>query len=181
MITIGVLGDTHIPDRTRQLHPGIIPCFQEAGVQAILHTGDISTRPVLDELGRVAPVYAVRGNRDWLLRHLPLTRQVCFENVTIGLTHGHMGMCQYLKDKPYLLFHTYSHQRLFPRLLAAFPQAGVIVFGHAHLPLNRWVDGRLIFNPGTPLWQRRKRLSPSVGLLRLQTGREVVGEIVELE
>ena len=181
MITPGVLGDTHVPDRARQLHPEIMPCFREAGVQAILHAGDISTQPVLTALGTIAPVHAVRGNRDWLLRHLPLSLELNLDGIKIALTHGHGGMMQYLRDKPRWLFYTYKHERLVPRLLAAFPAADVIVFGHGHLPLNQQTGRQLLFNPGTPLYQRRRNLAPSIGLLRLFAGGQVEGQIVELD
>ena len=181
MITLGVIGDTHVPDRVRGLHPAVLPTFRQAGVTAILHAGDISGRAVLAELGQVAPVYAVRGNRDFLwLRALPLERRLAFEGVTIGLAHGHGGWLRYLRDKPHQLLFDYKHARLIPRLQAAFPDVQVIVFGHAHLPLNEWIDGQLFFNPGSPLPQRKTDLAPTLGLLYLAAGSEIKGEIVAL-
>ena len=64
MIRLGVISDTHIPDRARRLNERVIPVFREAGVSAILHAGDVSTPRVLKQLEEVAPVYATRGNRD---------------------------------------------------------------------------------------------------------------------
>ena len=42
MTSLGVLADTHIPDRVPELDPQIIQVFRRAGVAAILHAGDVS-------------------------------------------------------------------------------------------------------------------------------------------
>ena len=89
-ITLGLIADTHIPDRRSSLHPQILTAFKEAGVAAILHAGDICSPQVLERLETVAPVYAVRGNRDWvLLRHLPSTRLLEFGGIRVAMAHGH--------------------------------------------------------------------------------------------
>ena len=68
---IGVVSDTHAffdPHLTELL----------AGVDAILHAGDVGSQEVLDELGRIAKVHAVRGNIDPAKLKLPpsLTKTV---------------------------------------------------------------------------------------------------------
>lgn len=181
MLTLGVIADTHIPDRVRRLHPEVIPLFQAAGVTAILHAGDVSSPGVLAQLGQAAPVYAVRGNRDWLwLRDLPLISRLNFAGVTIGLAHGHGGWRSYVADRVRVMLRGYRHELLLPRLLATFPDERVIVFGHGHLPLNRWLNERLLFNPGSPHFPEKRNLAPSVGLLHISAESEVRGEIVEL-
>ena len=55
---IAILSDTH-----GLLRPQVLDHL--AGVDAILHAGDIDTPAVLDRLQDFAPVYAVRGNNDW--------------------------------------------------------------------------------------------------------------------
>ena len=105
MTALGVIADTHIPDRTRHLNPAILPIFQDAGVDAILHAGDISSPDVLQILQEVAPVYAVKGNRDWLLlRHLPHSQVRAFDGVNLVLEHGHGVWQNYVVDK----FHYHS-------------------------------------------------------------------------
>lgn len=181
MIVIGVIADTHIPDRARRLNPRVLEIFQANDVEVILHAGDISAPYVLEELERIAPVIAVRGNRDWLwLRQLPMKRTLVYQGVCIGLTHGHGGLRDYLRDRVYLLFHEYRHEMLIPRLLTDFPHTRVIVFGHGHVPLNTWMDGKLLFNPGSPHFPQTKRITPSLGLLHLLAGGEVKGEIIPL-
>ncbi len=191
MLTLGVIADTHVPDRRSRLDPQALELFKARNVQAILHAGDVSAPGVLAQLEQIAPVYAVRGNRDWLwLRHLPAERALNFGGVNIGMTHGHFGWLRYLLDRPYYMLHGYRHERLTPRLLPRFPQAQVIVFGHGHLPLNEWRDGQLLFNPGSPHFPSETNLAPSLGFLHLREGNEgeaalwegkpVRGEIVKL-
>ena len=178
MITIGVISDTHIPDRAPQLHSQVASVFREAGVQVILHAGDISTPATLEQLNEIAPVHAVRGNRDWVaLRHLPFARQTEFGGVIVGLTHGHGPLLDYMRDRMDYILRGYRLQLFVPRLLAAFPAADVIVFGHTHRALNQRVDGKLVFNPGSPHFPDPKTSAPSVGLLYISDNGTAEGEI----
>jgi len=179
---LGIISDTHIPDRVRRLHPQVLPLFREAGVSAILHAGDVSSPGVLRQLGELAPVYAVRGNRDWvLLRRLPLVQQLVFGGVSVVLTHGHGRWQEYLVDKADYLLNGLQPDRFQNRLLAAFPKTRIIVFGHIHRPLNLWVGEQLLFNPGSPHFPDRKSNALSIGLIHIPAEGEVKGEIVRLD
>lgn len=179
---LGVVADTHIPDRTRRLDNRIGDIFRTAGVDAILHAGDVSTPSVLRELSRIARVYTVRGNRDWvMLRHLPLSMQLSFGKVTVALTHGHGPWWTYLINRIDYMVGGYREELFQPRLVAEFPDVNVIVFGHTHWPYNQWVNGRLLFNPGSPHCPEGKANPPSVGLLKITAGGEVSGEILSLD
>ncbi len=179
MTTLGVISDTHIPDRARSLPPWAIPAFREAGVDAILHTGDVCIPAVLDQLAEVAPVYAVRGNRDiWKLWRLPSTRMLEFEGVKVGLAHGHGNLLDYLLDKVYTLIYGLHPERYLRRAMQELPQAQVIVFGHTHIPVNERIDGRLCFNPGSACCPHKKYPNPSLGLIHIQDGDEVSAEIL---
>ena len=181
MLTLGVIADTHVPDRARCLEQRAIDVFESAGVAAILHAGDISIRRVLEQLGELAPVHAVRGNRDWAaLNKLPFTQKLEYEGVKIGLMHGHGRLNEYLVDRVNYLARGYRLEMFQPRLAASFPRARVIVFGHTHRPLNQWINGVLLFNPGSPHFPDLKSIAPSVGLLHLGAGGDVVGELVDL-
>ena len=68
-----------------------------------------------------------------------------------------------------------------PRLLAAFPNPRVVVFGHTHRALNHWVNGKLVFNPGSAHFPDIKSEAPSVGLLHIHAGGQVEAEIMYLE
>ncbi len=183
MIVLGVIADTHVPDRARALHPRILPAFREARVHAILHAGDVCTPSILEELSAVAPVYAVRGNRDWFRsKDLPMARQLTFEGITIGLTHGHGSLPSYLWDLLMSLLRgplRFAHFE--QKALRACPGAHAVVFGHSHAPINRRQDGVLLFNPGSPCCPNIfvPNLAPSVGLLRID-GQNVEGEIIFL-
>ncbi len=52
---IGVVSDTH-----GLLRPEVLPAL--AGVDQILHLGDVGSPSILKSLGQIAPVHAVRGN-----------------------------------------------------------------------------------------------------------------------
>ena len=182
MTILGVLADTHIPDRARRLNTHVIPLFRRAGVAAILHAGDVSIPRTLDLLREVAPVYAVRGNRDWFaLGYLPLQLELTFDGIVIGLTHGHGRWWNYFADKVDYIFKGYQLESYQPRLLEAFPQAQVIIFGHTHRPINQWVAGKLVFNPGSAHIRGEKEIAPSVGLLHIPAGEQVRGEILLLD
>lgn len=182
MITLGVLSDTHIPDRAPRLRAQVTPIFREAGVQGILHAGDVSVPRVLRQLEEIAPVYAVRGNRDWLyLPSLPKMRRLTFAGVTLGLVHGHGDLRSYLLDKIHYIAHGLQEVRYRQRVLATFPHAQVIVFGHLHYPINERVEDRLLFNPGSVCCPEKKYIHPSIGLLHIHPGGQVIGEIIELK
>lgn len=179
---MGVIADTHIPDRQKALDPRILPLFKMRRVQAILHAGDVCTPSVLDELSQAAPVYAVQGNRDWLLLgKLPMKRLLQFGGMTIGLAHGHGGWIKYLLDRPALALHGVNFDRFVPRLQAEFPEADAVVFGHAHLTLNQRINGQLFFNPGSPHFPHYKQSAPSLGFLHIRNGGGIRGEIVYLQ
>ena len=179
-ICLGVLADTHIPDRSPGLHPRILPVFRQAGVQAILHAGDVSVPQVLAELAALAPVQAVSGNRDWLrLPGLPSKIRLSFEGVQVVLVHGHGGLTGYFREKIAHTLHGYRREYYIDLLAYAFPGADVIVFGHSHQPLNLQIGQVLLFNPGSACCPENPKDPPSVGLLYIAPG-SVRGEIISL-
>ncbi|MBV5280288.1 MAG: metallophosphoesterase family protein, partial [Actinobacteria bacterium] len=56
-LTAGVISDTH-----GVLLPAALKILM--GVDLIIHAGDIDTQAVLNELNKIAPVVAVKGNMD---------------------------------------------------------------------------------------------------------------------
>ena len=156
---IGVISDTHGLLRPEALRP-------LAGVDLILHAGDVGDSAVLDALGRVAPTHAVRGNTDSHSLGLPENRVVEVDGCSI------------------YLIHDIARLDLDPGA-AGF---AAVVFGHSHEPYLRReanVDGGgavksvLFFNPGSA-GPRRFSLPVTVGRLRAEGG-ELQGEIVELD
>jgi putative phosphoesterase len=179
---LGVLADTHVPDRTHELHPRLLECFQERQVDAILHAGDISVPRVLAELGEIAPVHAVRGNRDiYYLRHLPDRLELSFNGVSLGMTHGHGNLGSYLVDRLMYYVRGVYVPHFQQRALDTFPDSQVIIFGHIHHPGQRRVGDQLIFNPGSACCPDRPDRGPSVGILKLGSGGEIQTELIDLD
>jgi len=179
--TLGVLADTHIPDRVAELQPQVIQRFREAGVVGILHAGDVSVPRVIKELEQVAPVYAVRGNRDiFYLRNLPMQIQLTFNGISIGMAHGHGTLSRYVIDKLHLSIYGRVVERYFKRMLQTFPSEDVIVFGHLHMPFNLHLGGKLLFNPGSTSSPWPKDAPATFGLLHMENSKEPQGEIIEI-
>jgi putative phosphoesterase len=181
MTTLGVVADTHVPDRVPELNPQIISIFRQVGVAAILHAGDVIVPHVLEELEQVAPVHAVRGNRDFLyLRNLPLRVQLKINGVSIGMAHGHGTFSRYMIDKVQRSIYGRLYEKYLQRMLQTFPDVDVIVFGHIHEPFNLHRGGRLLFNPGSPSFPWPRGSPGTFGLLHLEGGKEPWGEIIKL-
>ena len=60
-VRLGILSDTHVNKRG-ELWPQVFDAF--AGVDAILHAGDVFSPHLIDELAAIAPVTVARGNGD---------------------------------------------------------------------------------------------------------------------
>jgi hypothetical protein len=179
---IGVVSDTHVPDRVANLHPGLLPALKTAGVQLILHGGDICNDSVIDQLKSIAPVLAVQGNRDYLFNRKP--NQSCLQKnihgINIGLMHGHGGLWRYIYEKFEMFFQGYRFSNYHRLAVANFPDADIIVYGHTHIPENRLVNGKLIFNPGSAGlggWS----YPASYGVITLHPDQTFSGRIIQLK
>jgi putative phosphoesterase len=133
-----------------------------AGVELILHAGDVGGDEVLDELELIAPVLAVYGNTDDE-KNPRLTAAIdrLIGGLRIHVSHGH----EVGSPTP-------------ARLLERYP-ADVIVYGHTHRQLVIRADERLVINPGAA-GARRFKLEPSVARLTIADGRAEV-ELLPLE
>ena len=84
---IGLISDTHIPDRAKVLPQNVIEAFND--VDLILHAGDLTSPRVIEELEEIAPVMAIQGNMDRVNGiDLPKARVIEAEGLRIGLIHG---------------------------------------------------------------------------------------------
>lgn len=165
---VGVIADTHVPQRLKRLPSGIARVFD--GVQLILHAGDINSARVLKELSRIAPLVAVAGNADPPWWDLPRSRIVEVEGCRIGLTHGHGGWRRYLQDKARMRLWGYDPMRYLRYAREAFGDANVIVSGHTHRPHLAYLDGTLLFNPGSVAPDYYIAVGPTVGVLCIEDG-----------
>lgn len=174
---IGVVSDTHIPDRVRSLHPDLIPGLRDAGVEVIIHAGDICAPAVIEELSQVAPVIAVRGNRDWVFAGvLPWKRTVTVGSMRIAIQHGMGNFWHYWLDKFKYASVGYHFERYKRLLDKTTPQVDIQIFGHTHRGENRVEGGVLYFNPGSASISPATWPAPSFGVLRLDGNISLRGE-----
>ena len=149
---IGIISDTH-----GLLRPEVAPVL--AGVERILHLGDVGRPTILDELEKIAPVTAIRGNidREGACGKLPETDVVLIEGRYIYMLHD-------------------------LKMLHLDPAAGkfaAVLYGHTHAPNYHTKKGVLYFNPGS-CGPRRFELPVTVGLLTVNAEGELKPEIVTL-
>lgn len=119
---IGLISDTH-----GLLRPEAIEALR--GSELILHAGDVGKPEILDELRKLAPVVAIRGNVDtapWASR-LNETKLVETEAATFYLIHN-------INDVD---------------LNPAAAGIHIVLFGHSHQPTRYEKDGVLYINPGS--------------------------------
>lgn len=154
---IGVLSDTH-----GDLHPRLLPEFKSAGVELILHAGDVGRYSIIEQLKAVAPVHAVSGNVDTHgnVALLPAEVSLQIEGVSIYMTH--------VGGKP----HEWR-----PRLPKSLP--GVAICGHSHAPLVEEFDSVLFVNPGSAGTRQRFSLPLAAAFLRVEN-REAHAELILL-
>ncbi len=148
---VGVISDTH-----GLVRPEAVDALR--GVEMILHAGDVGNAEVLEVLGGIAPVVAVRGNNDkgeWA-EGLPPWEVVEIGAVSVYMLHD-------LKE------------------IDISPSGGgfrAVVSGHSHRPSVEERRGVLYVNPGSA-GPRRFSLPISVALLRV-TGESVNAQVIEL-
>ena len=119
---IGIISDTH-----GLLRPEAVERL--AGVDHIIHAGDIGRPDVISDLRRIAPVTAVRGNidRDAWAAGYPQTELVK------------------LAGRFFYVLHNRAELDLDP----AAAGIDVVVSGHSHQPKIETVDGVVYLNPGS--------------------------------
>ncbi|MGH9586892.1 MAG: metallophosphoesterase family protein [Acidobacteriaceae bacterium] len=139
---VGVISDTH-----GLLRPEVLPAL--AGVEHILHAGDVGDIAILDTLRAIAPVTAIRGNVDvsGAVARLPETELVELRGVSIYMLHD-LGTLD---------------------LNPVAAGISVVISGHSHQPMMERRKGVLYFNPGST-GPRRFTLPVSLGLLLIDQG-----------
>lgn len=148
---IGVISDTH-----GKLRPEAVAELQ--GVERIIHAGDVDRPEILDALGEVAPVHAVRGNVDYgdWAEALPVTEVV---------EVGSVSIC---------VIHDIDRLELDP-VASGF---ALVIYGHSHRPSIEEKRGVLFLNPGSA-GPRRFELPATVARLEIE-GSSVRAELVDL-
>lgn len=137
---IGLVSDTH-----GLLRPEVTPAL--TGVDRILHLGDVGDPAILDALGKIAPVTAIRGNIDVAgpCSRLPETEVLLLEGRYIYMLHNLVEL----------------------HLDPAAAKFAAVLSGHTHKAHIEWRKGVLYFNPGS-CGPRRFDLRITIGLLEIQ-------------
>ena len=150
---IGIVADTHIPDRNKGIHPKIMESFARADL--ILHAGDITVPDVIGTLSTIAETVAVRGNNrsDRILFNPPLPDKAIIQvagGYRIGLCHGMENIYQRVSDAfiGRMGFESHCTKRLIKRVRTFFSEVDAVIYGHGHWPMLRFEDKKLFVNPG---------------------------------
>ena len=134
---IGVISDTH-----GLLRPEALTAL--AGVEHILHAGDIGDIAILDALRSIAPVTAIRGNID--------TSGACAELPATEMVE--------LGGRIFYLVHAIQDLDISPSAAGV----DVVVYGHSHKPSVEQRSTVLYLNPGSA-GPRRFQLPVTLALL----------------
>ena len=148
---MGILSDTH-----GLLRAEVVSALSDCDI--IIHAGDVGDSTVLEELGRIAPVHAVKGNTDmgkWA-QALPLTDCIEFQ--------GHF----------IYVLHEIDRLDLDPGA-AKFE---MVIFGHSHEPELKKKDSVIYLNPGSA-GPRRFSLPVSIAKVIVNSG-GLVPKIIKL-
>ena len=114
---LAILSDTH-----GLLRPEVLEHLKTA--DAILHGGDINKQSIVDQLRQYAPLYVVRGDKEWA-EDIPHHLTITLGGVTFFMVHNK-------KEVP-----------------ADLSGVDVVLFGHSHKYVQEEKDGRLWLNPGS--------------------------------
>ena len=178
VMRIGLISDTHIPEACEHLPERVFEVF--AGIDLVMHAGDVYVNRVLDELARIAPVIAALGNGDEGLdghrfrldpdERVREAHLVTVEGVRIGLVHA-------------IPTPDETSDEVFARAMDA--QFGgpvdVIVQGHSHVEGVVRFGATLVVNPGSATLPRNLVGVPgTVAILEITDGGRVTAEIVSL-
>ena len=154
---IGIISDTH-----GLLRAEVFEVF--AGVDHILHGGDVGDAEILDALAAIAPVTAVWGNVDGfdIRKRTTEIAEIELAGARVVVLHG-MQLGAPTPEKA----------------ASAHPDAALVVFGHSHKPVIRQVGSVLAVNPGSA-GRQRFRDPVTVALADIADGR-VTARLVELD
>ncbi len=158
LLLIGVISDTHIYDRANSIPKKVFDEF--SNVDLIIHCGDLTDPEVLEILGDLAEVKAVRGNMDYL--NLPREEILNINDLKIGVIHG---------DVIYP-----RGDKLKLKLLGKEMGVDILISGHTHWPFIEDFGDILLLNPGSPTVPR----CPIRSIMKLNTDDKVEAKIVEV-
>src|SRR5699024_6621785 len=155
-----VTADTHLTKTRKPLPKRLIKELRNA--ELIIHAGDCIELDVWEEMERYAPVRGVYGNADGadITSKFPFKDLFEVNGYTIGLTHGHG-----------------EKKTTEKRVREAFAddEVDIIIFGHSHVPMLRYINQTMLLNPGSPTYKRKL---PYYSFAILELGEEIHTELV---
>ena len=160
---IGVIADTHIPDRADSIPPKILEEFKH--VDMIIHAGDLVDLKVMEQLKSICKnVRAVWGNMDPYEVRKEIPEKQVFEvaGFKIAVMHG-WGTPATLTE---LLGNIFKNEH-----------PDIIIFGHAHCAFNEKRQDILYFNPGSPT---DKVYSPYNSYGIIEIGDKIEAKIIKI-
>jgi len=164
-VRILVIADTHIPVTAKQLPRVVVEEAKQC--DCCIHAGDIISIAAFHALSQLIKTHAVLGNMDnvELQGKLPYKTILAFDSIRLGLIHGRgspSNLIEYIKKE----------------FVAEMKDIDMFIFGHSHYPLNKEIDGKVYFNPGSPT---DKIYAPycSYGILEIQ-GKTIKRSIIEI-
>jgi len=154
---IGIISDTH-----GKLPTEVFDIF--AGVDQVIHAGDIGNQHVIDELKVIAPVRAIYGNMDTFPLVSRLNRMEFFalENYSFCLTHN-------IGSPKAFTYELFKMNR----------RVDFVIYGHTHQPEKTEYNQVIFINPGSVVQPRYSRRG-SVAILEINGG-EIKLEFIHLE
>ena len=154
-----LIADTHVPHVAKRMPPVILD--EAARADLIVHAGDVTAASVLDQLGALASVGAVRGNND---------------GSDVAAWGAPEALELEVRGVPIAVVHDAGPARGRPaRMRRRFPDARLVFYGHSHIPMDIEEHGQRLVNPGSPTWKRRQP-EPTYAIVSL--GNTIEVEIV---
>ncbi|MCJ7957908.1 MAG: metallophosphatase family protein [Pseudomonas sp.] len=138
-MNVGVISDTH-----GLLRPEAFAALQ--GCELIIHAGDIGSPEIIEQLARIAPLQAVRGNND---QDAAWAAQVP-DHLDIDVNGWQTLVVHDIADVPALLD----------------AKTRLVITGHSHKPLIEWRGATLYVNPGSA-GRRRFKLPVTLAVLEV--------------
>ena len=156
---IGILSDTH--GRTDRLSSAL-SLFADAGVEAIVHCGDICSTKCIQVLGTASvPTYLVAGNMDWGVFHIPRTAAKAGVNFSRDTVEVDLG------DGRHLIATHGHHEDLLDDLIRG-GQFPYVCHGHTHRLRDDRIGNVRVINPGALNHPRNPR-HPTAAILDTAT------------
>ncbi|MEM4511531.1 MAG: YfcE family phosphodiesterase [Nanopusillaceae archaeon] len=146
---IGIIGDTHIGLRAKEVPKEFVEFFIKEKVDLIIHCGDINEEVALEELNKIAEVKVVKGNTDYLA--LPKELILDLNGYRFFIFHSHVINPR--GDINKMLEYVRGVKNVNPNF---------IIFGHVHYPIFIWREGIFFVSPGTATGVRSGEIKKTI-------------------